>query len=129
MSVIIQRGQIWNAMVPFNDDKSGKFRPSVILGWSPLLSGDDHNLLVVPITSFGDGGTPKTGDFALNDYTALGLKEGSHVRTRRLMTLHPRAFNFSDGPFGTLEASDLSSVLLEIERLFAVPGMATVPRF
>jgi mRNA-degrading endonuclease toxin of MazEF toxin-antitoxin module len=130
MQVIIQRGQVWNAMVPYNESQGGKFRPSVIVGWSSFARNDDHNVLIVPSYTFGgDSSKALGGDMPLADPTLAGLTTASRIRCRRLMTLNPRVFDFSKGPLGTVSNNDLNMILTEVEKLFAAPQMATVPGF
>lgn len=115
-------------MVPFNDQAIGKDRPAVILGWSPFSARDDHNILVVPVYTFGgDPSKALGGDILLSNAAACGLMEGSHIRCRRLQSLHPNALRLSAGPLGTLEDGDLTAVLAEVAKLFAVHAMQTIP--
>lgn len=115
-------------MVPFNDENSGKDRPVVVLGWSPFTPGDDHNILVVPVYTFGgDPSKALAGDLKISDAVAAGLSEGSFVRCRRLQSLHPNALRFPKGPLGTLQDADLVTVLTEVSKMFAVHSMQKIP--
>lgn len=117
-------------MVPFNDTNAGKDRPVVVLGWTGFGPQDDHNILLVPVTTFGGDPTGKvrSGDVKVSNYKDCGLKDNAYVRAHRLVSLNPRALRLEDGPRGTLTSTDFSHVLLEIEKLFAVPAFTTVPR-
>jgi mRNA-degrading endonuclease toxin of MazEF toxin-antitoxin module len=115
-------------MVPFNDQDAGKDRPVVILGWSPFTPGDDHNIIVVPVYTFGgDPSKALAGDLRISSAASGGLSEVSFVRCRRLQSLHPKALRLSRGPLGTLEDSDLVTVLTEVSKMFAVHSMQTIP--
>ncbi len=130
MQVLIQRGQVWYAQVPFNDEVvESKVRPVIILGWSTFAKNDDHNVLVVPCATFGgDPSKARGGDVKLADEAAAGLAgRGSFVRCRRLMSLHPSGVLWNRGSLGTLIQADWDMVLTEVERLFATPQLAAVP--
>lgn len=129
MQVLVQRGQVWHAQVPFNNvvDES-KVRPVVIIGWSSFAHNDDHNILVVQSSTFGgDASKARGGDLQLADWAEAGLSDKSFVRTRRLMTLHPSMFLWDRGARGTLARRDWEAVLTEIERLFSTPQYGKVP--
>ena len=131
MQVLIQRGQVWYAQVPYNDvvDES-KVRPVVIVGWSPFTKDDDHNILVVPSSTFsGDATKAKGGDINLFDPATAGLagSSTSFIRTRRLMSLHPKMILWDRGLMGTLVTKDWEAVITELERFFAAPQFAAVP--
>ena len=140
MDAIIQRGQIWYAHVPYNDVKAvrpsgisvetGKVRPVVVLGWSEMGRNDDHNILVVPVTTFdhGNGAAPRLGDIKISEPSDCGMDDGSHIRSRRAMTLHPHAFDFDSGCCGSITNAQLSQVLTEVSKFFADKVMQKVPQ-
>jgi mRNA-degrading endonuclease toxin of MazEF toxin-antitoxin module len=69
------RGQVWRADVPFNEEPAaGKYRPVVIVGFSRFGPTEDGVLLVVPVTSFGQGGQAKNGDVEIVDHGQAGLR-------------------------------------------------------
>jgi mRNA-degrading endonuclease toxin of MazEF toxin-antitoxin module len=129
MQVLVQRGQVWYAQVPFNNEvDEGKVRPVVVVGWSPFNTNDDHNILIVPSYTFGgDPSRARGGDMQLSDPASAGLGADSFIRTRRLMTLHPMAILWNRSSLGTLVHKDWEMVLTEIERLFSTPQIARVP--
>ena len=94
----IVTGDVWFARVPYNDtprnDEStmNKLRPVVVLGASPNLAPDSV-VLVAPITSFGDGGSPQAGDIRIEDTSLAGLSKQSWVRARRVFGMHPRSLD------------------------------------
>jgi hypothetical protein len=115
-------------MVPFNDQPSAKDRPAVILGWSPFTPHDDHNILIVPVYTFGgDPSKALGGDISLSNARECGLAEGAFIRCRRLQSLHPNALRLAAGPRGTLTNEDLTSVLTEVQKLFASQSFQTMP--
>lgn len=131
MQVLIQRAQVWYAQVPYNDvvDES-KVRPAVIVGWSPFTHDDDHNILVVPSSTFsGTVTSSRGGDINLFDPVAAGLNGSSpsFIRTRRLMSLHPKMILWDRGMQGTLCKQDWEAVITELERFFSTPQFAAVP--
>lgn len=127
MQVLLQRAQIWWAHVPYNDDpEKQKARPVVVIGYSSFTKGEDHNVLVVPSFTFGgDGSKALRGDVKLVD-PPTGM-EDSWIRTRRLMSLHPRQILWSRGVIGSLTKKDWDAIITEIERLFAAPQLVAVP--
>ncbi len=119
MAFKVARGEVWYAQVPYNDDPAqAKHRPTVVLGVSAMGTNQDQVVLVVPITSFGDGAGPKGGDIELTDWQRFGLKKPSWVRARRLWGADPRVFDRRRGPVGSVSSSVMSAILLEVERLF-----------
>jgi len=113
------RGEIWHAHVPYTDKpRQRKHRPVVILGVSKMGRNQDQVVLVVPITSFGDGGAAKEGDVELLDWARYGLSKRSWVRARRLWGADPRVLDKKRGSSGSVPADVVSAILLEIERLF-----------
>jgi mRNA-degrading endonuclease toxin of MazEF toxin-antitoxin module len=120
------RGQVWRADVPFNDEPAaGKYRPVVIIGHSRFGPNEDGVLLVVPVTSFGDGGDPKNGDVVIEDHSTAGLRSKSWARARRLWGLNPAALDRLKGSTGTVSADVMSQILLEAEKLFLPNGSRT----
>ncbi|GAA2242947.1 hypothetical protein GCM10010413_52070 [Promicromonospora sukumoe] len=113
------RGQVWRADVPFNDEPAaGKYRPVVVIGISKFGNDEDGVLLVVPVTSFGDGGSPRNGDVVIDDHSQAGLKGRSWARARRLWGLSPRALDAQKGSTGTVSPEVMSAILTEVEKLF-----------
>ena len=129
MQVLIQRGQVWHAQVPYNDEvDESKVRPIVIVGWSDFGTKDDHNILVVPSSTFdGDPSKAKSSDLSLADWKAAGLSAGSFIRTRRVMSLHPSMILWERKMRGTLVKSDWEAVLSGIGLMFATAQYAAVP--
>lgn len=126
---VLFRGQIWWSEVPYKDADGSKERPVIVLGWSPLRGRDDHNILVVPTSTFGgDSSKARGGDLASTDPNTTGMAAKGFIRCRRLMTLGPEVFHWDRGPLGSLGAGDLDRVWTEVERLFAVAQFVTVPR-
>lgn len=123
MSLDVERGQVWRARVPYSDDPTKlKFRPVVVIGWSPKFGPDQDNvILVVPITSFGDGGAPRQGDVVIYEQQRGGLsKAPSWARARRVWGADPRAFDTARGCTGTVTPEVMAQILIEIERMFSV---------
>ncbi len=119
MAFRVQRGEIWHAHVPFTDDPDQrKHRPVVVLGFSRTGRNQDNVVLVVPVTSFGEGASPKEGDVELSDWANFGLKKPSWVRARRLWGADPRVFDQRRGPSGSVSSEVMSLILLEIQKLF-----------
>ena len=119
MSFAVRRGEIWYAQVPFKDDPTQtKLRPVVVLGWSKQGGSQDSVILVVPVTSFGVGASPKEGDIEITNWPACGFNKPSWVRARRLWGADPQVFNVRRGPLGTVTNEVMSAILVEIERLF-----------
>ncbi len=115
-------------MVPFNETADGKTRPSIVIGWSPFGANEDENILIVPAYTFGgDPSKARRGDIALSDPISAGLSVDSRVRCRRIMSLHPKAFDFTNGPLGSVTGNDLNVILTEVEKMFAVPQRALLP--
>ncbi|WP_086935697.1 type II toxin-antitoxin system PemK/MazF family toxin [Rhodococcus erythropolis] len=115
----VQRGQIWIARVPYNDDPvESKRRPVLVIGFSAHSPRDDAVILVAPITSFGDGGQPKLGDVELLNWRKFGLSHGSYVRARRIWGASPAAFDQAKGALGEVNESVMSRVLTEVSALF-----------
>lgn len=120
------RGQVWRADVPFNDEPAaGKYRPVVVVGFSRFGPDEDGVLLVVPVTSFGDGGNPKNGDVVIEDHVTAGLRSRSWARARRLWGLNPRALDLQRGSTGTVSPEVMSEILLEAEKLWLPNGSRT----
>lgn len=119
MNVTIRRGEIWRVLVPFGGDAVGaKERPAAVVGWSKFGPNEDQQVLVVPISTFGGDATKaRNGDIRPANYAASRLSSGSFIRTRRLMALTPKAFQFSRGPIGMLDSRDIQAVLTELQRL------------
>ncbi|WP_082893185.1 type II toxin-antitoxin system PemK/MazF family toxin [Rhodococcus qingshengii] len=118
--MIVQRGQIWLARVPYNDDPDeSKLRPVLVIGFSAHTSRDDAVVLVAPITSFGDGGQAKFGDVALLNWRKFGLSHGSYVRARRIWGASPAAFDQAKGSLGEVNESVMAQVLTEVSALFS----------
>lgn len=110
---------MWWAWVPFKDaPDTDKLRPVVVLGWSPRGAGEDSVVLVLPISSFGDGGQARNGDIFIQEWQAIGLSKPSWVRARRLWGADPQALNSSKGSSGSLEEQTMSAVLTEVAGLF-----------
>lgn len=120
MAVRVQRGEIWHAHVPFTEDPDQrKQRPVVVLGFSRTGRGQDSVVLVVPVTSFGEGASPREGDVELADWASFGLTKPSWVRARRLWGADPRVFDQRRGPSGSVSPNVMSMILLEIQKLFS----------
>ena len=116
----VARGQIWRAMVPYNDDPAeAKRRPVLVLGFSAHGPNEDSVILVAPITSFGDGGRPRNGDVALLNWRQFGLDHGSYVRARRIWGADPKVFDQQRGCLGSVSEDVLSQVLTEIMPFFS----------
>ncbi|OYO03383.1 type II toxin-antitoxin system PemK/MazF family toxin [Enemella evansiae] len=124
-------GEVWRIYVPYNDgpfppgSDTGKWRPGVVIGWSPEVVSSQQPLgaqpvvLVVPITSFGDGGQPRDGDVPVADYQAAGLTKPSWIRARVLFSAHPKAFRGGTGPLGRVSRHELRAIFAEISALVA----------
>lgn len=126
MLVTIQRGQIWNAYVPFNGNQAGqKSRPAAVIGWTAFGENEHEGIFVVPISSFGnDASKARNGDVRPTNYAASRLSSGSFIRTRLPMMLSLRAFDFESGPVGSLDPLDMAAILTELERIVSVPAHA-----
>lgn len=113
------RGQVYDAWVPFKDAPDDeKLRPVLVLGWSATGPREDGVVLVVPITSFGDGGQPRNGDVSISDWAAAGLKKPSHVRARRLWGADPQMFSRQSAR-GKVDEATMAAVLAEVGALFS----------
>lgn len=121
MTFALKRGQVWRAFVPFTDDPvQRKHRPVIVIGWSKLGSDQDNVVLVVPVTSFGDGGSPREGDVEIVDQQLGGFnKTPVWARARRVWGADPHAFDQQRGCTGTVTPEVMALILLEIERMFA----------
>ena len=124
MGLQIARGDVWRSRFPYNDNPAqSKMRPIVILGYSKFGVGEDGNILVVPVSSFGDGGRPRKGDIQIDDIRRAGLDltKDSWVHARRLFCLHPNAFDAGKGAVkkGSVTSTVMSQILLEAEKLFS----------
>lgn len=115
--------------MPFGGDAVGaKERPAAIVGWSEFGPDDDHAILIVPISTFGgDSSKARTGDVPVSNYVSSRVSSNSFIRTRRLMALSPRAFQFAKGPVGMLEPADMGCVLTEMQRLVSGSTSIVVP--
>jgi mRNA-degrading endonuclease toxin of MazEF toxin-antitoxin module len=115
-------------MVPFNDAAAGKDRPVIVLGWSLFTPRDDHNILVVPVSSFGgDASKARDGDLQIANPTRVGLSTGSFARCRRLHSLHPDALRLPVGPLGTIDGQELNAILTEVAKMFSGSSMLAIP--
>lgn len=121
MALTFQRGQIWRVRVPYNDDpQTLKYRPVVVIGWSKFGADQDNVVLVVPVTSFGDGGGPKQGDVEIREQQLGGLSRSpSWARARRVWGADPKAFDRARGCTGEVTPAVMALILTEIEKLFA----------
>ncbi len=116
--MFVQQGQVVWAKVPYNDDpEKGKRRPAVVLGSSAMTYMDDRVVLLVMITSFGDGGSPKRGDIELLDWANLGLSKPSWVRARRLWGADPAAIQQPADPARCIDQFTLGRIYQEINDL------------
>lgn len=103
----------------FDDPSTRKHRPTLIVGWSEQGPAEDSTILVVPITSFGGGGSPRNGDVPVLNEQLAGLNRRSWVRARRLFGADTAAFDPDRRQRrGTVDNDTLEQVLLEIEGLF-----------
>ena len=117
----VKRGEVWRADVPFNDDPAqAKYRPVVVIGWSKVGPDQDSVILVVPITTFGDGARPREGDVEVPDPKACGLNKRGWVRARRVWGADPAALDLQTGPTGSVSPQVMAQILIEIEKLFSV---------
>lgn len=118
---LVKRGEVWWAWVPYNDvEQGGKRRPVLVLGWSVEGYGQDAVVLVVPLTSFGDGAAPRHGDVATSDSRFDYKGRPSYIRARRLFGLDPVLLRNSR-KLGDVSDTVYAAVLLEIEKMFGVP--------
>lgn len=126
-TVLLQRGQVWNCLYPFDEDSgAAKRRPVIVLGWTDTGHLQDDRILVVPCTTFnGDSRKALRGDIAVDAPESCGLREGTFIRARRPAALTPKAFDFPAHSPGTVPTSTVSDVLKEIGRMFATPAIAT----
>jgi mRNA-degrading endonuclease toxin of MazEF toxin-antitoxin module len=116
----VARGEIWRALVPYNDNPvDAKRRPVLVLGFSAHGPTEDSVILVAPITSFGDGGRARNGDVPLLNWRNFGLDRGSYVRARRIWGADPKAFDQSRGCLGKVSEDVMSQVLTEIMPFFS----------
>lgn len=121
MDLKVKRGEIWRAYVPYTDAPNvTKRRPVLVLGWSKMGADQDNVVLVVPITSFGEGGQPREGDVEILNVTQCGLNKRSWARSRRLWGADPKVLDAAKGPRGPITNEAMSAILVEIERLFSV---------
>ena len=121
MSLVLKRGQVWRALVPFNDRPvKGKERPIIVIGWSKMGSDQDNVVLVVPVSSFSDGGEPREGDVEIAEQQLGGLNRASWARARRVWGADPVAFDQRRGATGTVTPDVMAKILIEIERMFSV---------
>ena len=122
MSTNFKRGQVWRALVPYNDEPvKGKERPVIVVGWSQMGQDQDNVVLVIPVTTFGDGGRPAEGDVEILDQQRGGLnKSPSWARARRVWGADPRCFDRRRGCTGTVTPEVMAAILVQIEKMFAV---------
>lgn len=105
-----------------NEPSKRKHRPCVVISWSPQGASEDSIIVVVPITSFGDGGRPRNGDVLVLDDQMGGLSKRSWVRARRLFGADTAAFDPSRRQRrGVLDSMTLEAVLLEVEKVLTPP--------
>lgn len=123
--MLIQLGQLWWVTIPYTDNpKNLEKRPCVVVGWSGFTMSDDQVILVVPITSFSDGGTPKSGDIEIPNPRTVNLTLNSHARSTRLQAIHPSRLVPMDSLQSTLDENTLDLILRGIADLFNVSGIA-----
>jgi len=120
---MIHLGQLWKVQIPHTDsENSGEKRPCVIVGWSSFNSGEDQVILVVPITSHGQGGHTRPGEIAIPEPEKHSLTPGSCVRARRVFSIHPSRLTRNEGPIDTLSNEIVIEILETIAKLFDVDG-------
>jgi hypothetical protein len=123
---LIQQGQVWMLEVPFIDDPTkSKNRPAMVVGWANLNGDGNPSILIVPITSFGNGGLPISGDVKLNA-ESIGLRSNGYVRSSRPFTIHPRLLFQSRKPIGTVESDVFLQVRNWINQFLEPQGIASV---
>jgi mRNA-degrading endonuclease toxin of MazEF toxin-antitoxin module len=126
-SLLIHIGQLWIINIPHTDDPSKTDRrPAVIVGWSQFGENQDRVILFVPITTFGGGGHPRSGDVKIPDPAQFGLSPNSYVHARRITPIHPILLTPNDGPKDSLDMGTMDKILKELETLFDVPTHAFV---
>lgn len=124
---LVGPGTVCDAFVPFNDtapsksSAGGKRRPVVIIGWSDQGSGKPSTVLIVPITSHGDGGRPQPGEIQISNAKDLSLKSDSFARPYHLMAIHSSSFDTDDGIHGRLEDHDFGAIVSAVAHMFVSP--------
>lgn len=122
-TLLIHLGQIWWVNVPHTDSEAKlDRRPAAIVGWSQFFKNNDEIILVVPITSHGNGGQPRTVEIEIPEPEKYKLDSGSHIRARNIYSIHPSRLTKKDGPLDTLSDDLISQTLQIISNLFTVQG-------
>lgn len=131
-SHIYERGQVWNAYIPYNDgpynkgEDVGKKRPVIVVGWTKHGPNEDGNILVVPVTTFG-GNPPKklrAGQFEVSDLETAGLKASkrSFVLARRFITINSKSIDKEKGYRGTIADEEIAKIVAEIIPMISLPS-------
>lgn len=100
----------------------GKCRPVVIIGWSDFGQKQPSTIVVVPITSHGDGGRRQPGELPLADPQSSGLSDNSVVRPHSIIALHPNSMLLDEDPVGKLSDSEFGAVVSAIGQMFMTVG-------
>jgi hypothetical protein len=97
-----------------------------VVGWSNFDRNADQVILIVPVTSHGQGGHTRPGEILISNPEAYSLTEGSFVRARRIFSIHPKRLSTAEGPIGTLSQEIMVEIIDEIAKLFDVAGPVQV---
>jgi mRNA-degrading endonuclease toxin of MazEF toxin-antitoxin module len=114
---VVKLADIWQAYFPYSDGPGDKFRPVLVVGVSPMGSGQEQVVLAAMISSQVQ--KRRIGDVVISDWAAVGLTMPSLVKARRLASLSPSQFNDPAKYLGRLDDRTFSSVLAEIAVLFS----------
>ncbi len=112
---LIQIGQIWNLMYPYNSDLAdGKERPAVIVGWSEFGSNEHETIWFVPITAHSDGGRVLNSEISIDNPSAFNLTKASWIQPRSIYSIDKKSFPRGVKPFGTLPIEIMISIYEEM---------------
>lgn len=96
-----QKWDIWEADVPFQDDKTkSKIRPVLIVS--------ETEVLVLKMTTHGKSDKPRPYEYELMKWEKAGLKMQTYVQCDRFIRLGPN--RFTGKKYGRLQSTDIIGV-------------------
>lgn len=113
-----------DAFIPYRDtppsrsEADGKRRPIIVFGWSDFGPDKPSTILVVPVTTHGNGGRVLAGEVPITEPDRVGLRENSHAQPGMIIALHAGSIDLDATPQGYIADHDFKAVVAGIAHMF-----------